>query len=469
MTVPTPDSQVEGHTFICYSRRDAEFVVDLAAGLKKRGCRVWLDQWNLGPGDDWDQAIDAALATCAALLIVLSPDAVSSGEVRGELRSALNQKKHIVPVLYRACAVPRQLQNTQYLDASETGEQTETLVDDLARALRRDPGARSDRWRDVGKAWAPVTYLGARLKALGASAAGGVALLAVTGLLAESSYARLIGIHASLSAFTVLSSGFSFFITLLLEAIVITIPAGALVLLLYGLGRAARTSSAAMAVVVRWKRVLARPGFLWAAQIAVYLFLFFFSLPVFASLLPLTDVAFNQGLLAARIDSLRLAGRHYTMAVLYVGSATVMVAGLEAWRRRLHWKRYHLDRSQELVSLGLALPLYFLVAAELLLLPIGHGLLRLPALREYYTSTVAFRAAASNMDLRGKTFLLMDLRPAAPYRFYCPQGSKVFEVGDEDVESFTTHPKETLAGLLEGFRKLKECRVASGTPEEVAR
>ena len=402
-TVATADSQVEGHTFICYSRRDAEFVVDLAARLKTRGCRMWLDQWNLGPGDDWDQAIDAALATCAALLIVLSPDAVRSGEVRGELRSALNQKKHIVPVLYRACAVPRQLQNTQYLDASETGELTEALVDDLARALRGDP-ARGDRWRDVRKAWAPVTYLGGRLKALGASAAGGVALLAVTGLLAESSYARLLGIHPSLSAFAVLSSGFHFFITLLLEAIVITLPRRGPGLPALWIGPRRLTSSAAMAVVVRWKRVLARPGFLWAAQIAVYLFLLFFSLPVFASVLPLTDMAFNQGLLAARIDSLREAGRHYTTAVLHVGAATVMVAGLEAWRRRLHWKRYHLDRSQELVSLGLALPLYLLVAAELLLLPIGHGLLRLPARRDYSTSTVTFRAGASNMDLQGGRF-----------------------------------------------------------------
>ena len=411
-----PSSQAENYTFICYSRRDAAFVTGLAARLEERGCPLWMDQRNLGPGDDWDREIDAALAGCASLLIVLSPDAVRSGEVRGELRSALNQKKRIVPVLYRPCDVPRQLLNTQYLDASDTGQMTEALVDELARALRGE-AARGPFWKDARQAWSPLAFLGARLKTIGASTVGGLVVLGVTGLLAEASYARLLQIPFSASAVGVLSSGFSFFITLLLQALFITLPAGVVLLLLYGLNRAAGASSAAQAVMLRVKRVLARPRYLWLAQIAVYAFLFLVSLPDFPRILPLSDLAFGQGLLAARIDSLKDAGSHYTTAVLHAGSATLMVAGLEAWRRRLHWKRYHLDRSQELLSLGLALPLYLLVAAELLLLPVGHGLLRLPTRREHSASVVTFKPSVRYAELKGRTLRLMDLRPTAPYRF----------------------------------------------------
>src|SRR6185295_15869037 len=106
----------------------------------------------------------------------------------------------------------------------------------------------------------------------------------------------------------------------------------------------------------RLKRALGRPGFLWAAQLTVYVFLFFGSRPVFADLLPLADVAFNNGLLDARVDTLNAGAGHYRTVALHVGSASLMVAGLEAWRRRLHRKRQHATRSEALLSLGFALP-----------------------------------------------------------------------------------------------------------------
>ena len=31
------------HVFICYARKDSEFVLELATNLKKQGVPVWLD------------------------------------------------------------------------------------------------------------------------------------------------------------------------------------------------------------------------------------------------------------------------------------------------------------------------------------------------------------------------------------------------------------------------------------------
>ena len=111
-----------------------------------------MDLWNIAPGSDWDRAIDRALWQCARFLIVLSPAAVTSDEVRGELRAALNGRKPIVPVLFRLCEIPRQLQNIQFVDFSADRSSPDGLLDELARVLRAatqapgdDPTAGEDR------------------------------------------------------------------------------------------------------------------------------------------------------------------------------------------------------------------------------------------------------------------------------------------------------------------------------------
>src|SRR5688572_28480653 len=102
--------------FICYAREDEKFVLSLGNQLRARGTDVWLDQWAIPKGVDWDRAIDEALASCACLLVVLTPSSVSSEEVRGELRTALDTDKPIVPLLLVPCNVPRRLRLLQHID-----------------------------------------------------------------------------------------------------------------------------------------------------------------------------------------------------------------------------------------------------------------------------------------------------------------------------------------------------------------
>jgi hypothetical protein len=127
---------MDGGTFVCYAREDAGFALTLAGDLKSRGITIWVDRWNIQPGEDWDAAIDRALRACKTLVIVLSPPAVSSPEVRGELRTALNLRTPILPVLYRDCEVPRQLQNIQYIDARALERLPDAELHDLANVLR---------------------------------------------------------------------------------------------------------------------------------------------------------------------------------------------------------------------------------------------------------------------------------------------------------------------------------------------
>ena len=123
------------HVFLCYARKDEDFVLKLAANLKQRGAPVWLDQWDIPPSADWDLTIDDALYDCARFLIVLSPASVASPEARGELRTVLDEDKPIVPVLYQKCRVPRQLRLIQHVDFTSSGPDDEALLGQVLRAV----------------------------------------------------------------------------------------------------------------------------------------------------------------------------------------------------------------------------------------------------------------------------------------------------------------------------------------------
>jgi TIR domain len=139
-----------GHVFVCYSRQDGPFVSALAGKLKERGVPIWLDVWNIAPGSDWDQSIDAALHGCTHFLIVLSPTSVASREVRGELRTALNENKPIIPVLYQACDVPRQLRLVEYVDFTSSPVDESRAVDQIATAVGSSGSVESPEFKSEG-------------------------------------------------------------------------------------------------------------------------------------------------------------------------------------------------------------------------------------------------------------------------------------------------------------------------------
>jgi hypothetical protein len=77
---------------------------------------VWIDQLDLEPGREWDNAIEAAVTQSPRMLLILSPASVKSRNVRNEISFALDENKTIIPVLYQDCTVPLQLHRVQYID-----------------------------------------------------------------------------------------------------------------------------------------------------------------------------------------------------------------------------------------------------------------------------------------------------------------------------------------------------------------
>ena len=157
---------MSGHVFVCYAREDEAFVLRLARALKSRGARIWIDQWDIPKTADWDRAIDDALGGCSRFLIVLSPASVESNEVRAELRTALDDGKPIVPVLYKQARVPRRLRLQQFVDLTAGEPEDEQPLSEILEAIGGEfevptPLVPERRERGLGDAGAvPIALIG---------------------------------------------------------------------------------------------------------------------------------------------------------------------------------------------------------------------------------------------------------------------------------------------------------------------
>jgi len=119
--------------FFSYARADAGFALKLANSLRSAGAHLWIDQLDIGAGDQGNQAAEQALTRAEGLLIIFSPDAVESKKVMGEVSFALSQNKRIVPVLYKPCKIPYRLEPLPHVDfTGDFDRGLERLISNLA-------------------------------------------------------------------------------------------------------------------------------------------------------------------------------------------------------------------------------------------------------------------------------------------------------------------------------------------------
>jgi hypothetical protein len=133
--------------FLSHSTKDREFAVRLATDLANTGIRVWLDEWDIQPGESFAEAIEKAIKTSRFILIVMSPDYFQSSWTQQEWRYALASEvegEHIrvIPILYRDCDIPPMLRTKVWVDFRDQ-TQYQTVLERLVRDLFTLPAAGS--------------------------------------------------------------------------------------------------------------------------------------------------------------------------------------------------------------------------------------------------------------------------------------------------------------------------------------
>lgn len=107
--------------FISHSSKDDDFSRWLAVDLGNLGHRPWLDEWEIRVGHSIPKRISEGLGSCDVLIVVLSPNSVSSGWVEREWHSKYwdevgGDRVIVIPVLIESCEIPILLKHKRYAD-----------------------------------------------------------------------------------------------------------------------------------------------------------------------------------------------------------------------------------------------------------------------------------------------------------------------------------------------------------------
>ena len=94
-----PDA-LRDHLLIVYAREDWEnTVAPLMVRMQDTRLNAWVDQYLVLGSDDWRMAVEQALFECWLMIVVVSPEALSSNYVKLMYRYFLQQDKPVIPLL----------------------------------------------------------------------------------------------------------------------------------------------------------------------------------------------------------------------------------------------------------------------------------------------------------------------------------------------------------------------------------
>lgn len=102
--------------FISYSRTDEPFARRLAESLSEMGADIWIDVEDIPAGYKWSRAIQEGLDSARLLIVIISPDSMSSSNVEDEWQYYLDNDKPVIPVLLHPSRIHFQLNRIQYID-----------------------------------------------------------------------------------------------------------------------------------------------------------------------------------------------------------------------------------------------------------------------------------------------------------------------------------------------------------------
>lgn len=134
--------------FISHATEDKErFVREFATKLREHGIDVWVDEWEIFPGDSLVQKIfNEGLKEASAVIVVLSQSSVNKPWVHEEIDAAfvkrVNQGSKLIPVVIDKCEVPPVLHSTAWqkiTDVSSYEKEFDRIVTSILGGTDKPP------------------------------------------------------------------------------------------------------------------------------------------------------------------------------------------------------------------------------------------------------------------------------------------------------------------------------------------
>jgi DNA-binding NarL/FixJ family response regulator len=90
--------------FLSYNRDDQKTVEALAKKLRRSGIKVWVDLWNLVPGEPWQPKLEEALSSSSTCAVFIGPSGIGPWQ-HEEMRAAIDRRVHAATDRFRVIPV----------------------------------------------------------------------------------------------------------------------------------------------------------------------------------------------------------------------------------------------------------------------------------------------------------------------------------------------------------------------------
>ena len=85
------------YLFCSYAHEDMSKVFKIIDKINQIGYRIWYDE-GISPGIEWPEAIGNSLLKCDQYLVFMTPNAITSRNVRNEINLAYSKNKDLLVV-----------------------------------------------------------------------------------------------------------------------------------------------------------------------------------------------------------------------------------------------------------------------------------------------------------------------------------------------------------------------------------
>src|SRR5580698_4337810 len=130
-----------GFIFISHSSRDRQMAQTISAALERRGYRCWISSRDIGPGENFQEAIVHAIRGSRVMVLVFTGNANNSNEIKKEMALASQNNLAVIPLRVEDVvpndAFAYEFATRQWIDTFDNWEHAiERLSGQLSMVLR---------------------------------------------------------------------------------------------------------------------------------------------------------------------------------------------------------------------------------------------------------------------------------------------------------------------------------------------
>lgn len=131
--------------FISHSSQDHEVAIRACEALEHRGLGCWLASRDVGPGENFQEAIVKAICAVRAMVLVFTGSANNSDEIKKEIALASHYHLAVIPVrvedVLPSGAFLYELSTRQWIDAFEDWDRAMSRLADQIGGMASGPAA----------------------------------------------------------------------------------------------------------------------------------------------------------------------------------------------------------------------------------------------------------------------------------------------------------------------------------------